>query len=190
MLTYSGQVCPVFIPTRHTSEASEDVSLHRVHIACASFRGRAGGSLMQLFRDKLSAIYENIINLDSVEAFQRLEDYLMALNEDVDAATYLPEVELDALTELYLFEFSKITKTGGVNIPYATLELPGIQIPHAVISNLNEKPLKIISTPTQGHGRNTISPSTKGTQPDEDSTSPRTRTQKKTTHGMQLTSTA
>ncbi len=70
LATYSGQVCPVFIPTRHTSEASEDASLHRVHIACATLRGRDGGSLLQLFRDTLSAIYENIITLDSVEAFQ------------------------------------------------------------------------------------------------------------------------
>jgi hypothetical protein len=113
LLTYSGQVRPIFVPERHTSEASEDASLHRVHIACATFRGRDGGSLLQLFRDTLSTIYENIITLDSVEAFQMPEDYFTTLNEVVEVATDLPRVELDARTELYLFEFSKITKTGG-----------------------------------------------------------------------------
>jgi hypothetical protein len=69
MLTYNGQVCPVLIPTRYPSEASEDASLHRVHNACAAFRGRDGGSLLRLLRNTLSASYENIITLDSVEAF-------------------------------------------------------------------------------------------------------------------------
>ena len=83
-------MCPVFISIGDTSEASEDASLHRVHIVCAAFRGRDGGSLLQLFRDTLSTIYENIITLDNVEAFQMPEDYFTALNEVVDAVTNLP----------------------------------------------------------------------------------------------------
>jgi hypothetical protein len=135
-------VCPVLIPTEHTSEASEDASLRIVHIACAAFRGRDGGNLLRLFRDTLSTIYENIITLDSVEAFQMPKDYFTTLNEAAEAAIDLIRVELDARTELYLFEFSKITKTGGLNNPYATVEWPGIQILQPIINNLNEKPLK------------------------------------------------
>jgi hypothetical protein len=51
----------------------------------------------------------------------------------------------------FLFEFNTINKTGGINNPYATLEWSGIQIPQAIISNLDEKPLKcsfIIDTGT------------------------------------------
>ncbi len=36
------------------------------------------------------------------------------------------EVELDAGADLYLFEFSKFTKTGGINIPFVTMEWQGI----------------------------------------------------------------
>ena len=66
LLTYNGQVCPVLIPTGHTNEASE---LHKLHNVCVAFRGRDGGNLLQLFRDILSAIYENIITVDNVEEF-------------------------------------------------------------------------------------------------------------------------
>ncbi len=51
-------------------------------------------------------------------------------------------MDLDNKTLLYLFEFSWINKTRGINSPYAIIEWPGIQIPLAIISNLDEKPLK------------------------------------------------
>ena len=114
-----------------------------MHIACVACRGRDGGSLLQLFRDTLSAIYASIIALDSVDAFQMPKDYFTTLNEAVEASTDLPGVELDVRTELYLFEVNKITKTGRLNIPYATVEWPGIKIPQAIINNLSEKPLKL-----------------------------------------------
>jgi hypothetical protein len=70
------------------------------------------------------------------------DDYFTALNDATQASTNQHAVDLDIRTLLYLFEFSRINKTGGINNPYATIERHGIQIPHAIISNLDEKRLK------------------------------------------------
>jgi len=90
-----------------------------------------------MFRDTLAAIYENISNLECVDAFQLHEDYFTTLNEAVDTSNNQQGVELDARTHLQLFEFSKITMTGGINNLYVTMEWLGIKIPQAIISNLN-----------------------------------------------------
>ena len=50
---------------------------------------------------------------------------------------------MDTLHTLYLFEFFKIVKIGGSNNPYACIEWPGIQIPQAILSLLEEKGLLI-----------------------------------------------
>ena len=117
-----------------------------------------------------------ISNLDSVYAFQLHEDYYTTLNEAIDASNDQHRVDLDAITQLHLIEFSKIAKTGGINIPYVAMEWLGIQIPQAVISNLDEKPVKFIfSTVKESREEHYLSPLTRETQPDEDSTSPRIR---------------
>jgi hypothetical protein len=43
---------------------------------------------------------------------------------------------------LYLFEFYKIVKIGGINNSCACIEWLGIQIPHAILSLLDEKGLR------------------------------------------------
>jgi len=143
LLTHEGQVSPTLIPSGHSNEASEDATLHRVHASCAAFRGKDAAGLLQLFRDSLSRKYENITALDTADTFQVPEDFYSALNDASDNAGDQDTVELDAITHLYLFEFSRITKTGGINSPFVTMEWPGIQIPQAILSNLSEKLLKI-----------------------------------------------
>ena len=69
-------------------------------------------------------------------------DYFTALNDATQASTYQHAVDMDNRTLLYLFEFGRINKTGGINNPYATIEWSGIQIPQTIISKLDEKPLK------------------------------------------------
>jgi hypothetical protein len=64
MLTYTWHVCPILLPIGHTSEASEDASMHRLHGSCAAFRGLDAGSLLHLFKDSLKDIYNNTISLD------------------------------------------------------------------------------------------------------------------------------
>jgi len=113
MLTYGGQVSPTLIPSRHNNEASEDATLHRLHVSCATFRGKDVAGLLQLFRYNLSKAYESILALDTSHDFQVLADFYSALNEAVEVAGAQATVELNATDRLYLFEFSKITKTGG-----------------------------------------------------------------------------
>jgi hypothetical protein len=117
MLTYIGQVCLVLIPTSHTSEGSEDASLHSRYVASAIFRDLDGGSLLQLSKDNLKDINKNTIFLDSADAFQVPENYFTALNDAVEAATDLNTVKLDARTQPHMFESNKITKTGRIDNP-------------------------------------------------------------------------
>ena len=116
LLTYTGQVSPVFIPSGHHSEASRDATLHKLHISSAAFRGLDSGSLLQLFKDSLKDIYENIISLDTADT-QIPDDFFTALFEAAEKSAEDQVVELDSLVYLYLFEFSKITKTGGGQQP-------------------------------------------------------------------------
>jgi hypothetical protein len=88
MLTYTRHVCPVLLPTRHTNQASEDASLHRLHVSCAAFRGLDAGSLLQLFKDSIKDIYDNTISLDGADANQMPDDYFTALNDATKASTY------------------------------------------------------------------------------------------------------
>jgi hypothetical protein len=103
---------------------------------------RGERSLLQLFKDSLKDIYDNTISLDGADAHQMPDDYFTALNDATIASSHQHAVDLDTRTLLYLFELSMINKTRGINIPYATIEWPGIQITQAIISNVNEKPLK------------------------------------------------
>ena len=61
----------------------------------------------------MSTIYDNILALDTADAFQVLEDFYSALNEAAEIAGEKATVELNAEVRLYLFEFNKIIKTGG-----------------------------------------------------------------------------
>ena len=79
------------------------------------------------------------------------EDFYSALNETVEVAGAQAIVELNASYQLYLFEFSKITKIGGINNPFVTMEWPGIQITQAIASNLIDKFLKFNFITTKGN---------------------------------------
>jgi len=142
MLPYTWHVCLVLLPTGHTSDASEEASLHRLHVSCAAFRGLDAGSLLQLFKDSLKDIYDNTISLDDANAYQMPNDYFTALNDASQGSTNQHAMDLDNITLMYRFDFNKINKTGGTNNPYATSEWHGIQTPQAIISNFDEKPLK------------------------------------------------
>jgi len=50
-------------------------------------------------------------------------------------------VELHSPELLYLFEFYRITKTGGTTSPYVTIEWPWIQKPMVITSLLHGKGL-------------------------------------------------
>ena len=92
--------------------------------------------MLQLFRESMSTPYENILALDTEEVFQVTEDYFSARKEAVETAGEQATKELDARTQLFLFELSITTPAGGGNKPFVTIEWPGIQIPQKIISNL------------------------------------------------------
>jgi len=70
-------------------------------------------------------------------------DHYSALSEAVVAAGERHFVELDSQHTLYIFEYYKISKVGGANIPYACMQWPGILIPHAIINPLDTKNLLV-----------------------------------------------
>ena len=51
--------------------------------------------------------------MDTAEDFQMPEDFFFARNEAAELAGEQATMELDAGTQLFLLEFSKITKMGG-----------------------------------------------------------------------------
>jgi hypothetical protein len=53
LLSYTWQVCLVFIQTTHTGKTTLNDSRHKAFIACPMFRGKDFGSLLQLFRSSL-----------------------------------------------------------------------------------------------------------------------------------------
>jgi len=150
LLTYGGQISPTLIPLYHINEALEDASLHRLHVSSASFRGIDGVGLLRISRDNVGKTYENILALDTADDFQVPKDLFSAFNEGVEIAGEEARVELDMGTQLYLFEFSKITKTRGINNPSVTMEWPGIHIPQAIANNLLDKFLKCTFTTVTG----------------------------------------
>ncbi len=64
----------------------------------------------------------------------------MDASEEANVRHY---VELGFQHTLYLFEYCKIGKVGGANIPYACMQWPGVQIPHAIINLLDTKDLLV-----------------------------------------------
>ena len=64
-------------------------------------------------------------------------DYYTAIATATEAAGEGQTTELDSHTLLYLLEISRITKVGGPNSPYACAEWPGIQIPQAILTLLD-----------------------------------------------------
>ena len=65
----------------------------------------------------MSTTYDNILAMDTTYAFHVPKDFYSALNEATDTAGEQAIVELDAEIQLYIFEFSRITKTGGSTTP-------------------------------------------------------------------------
>jgi len=103
------------------------------------FRGRDGASLHQLFRNRLQELYERLFDI-AADALAVPEYYYSAIAEESEQAGDKQNIELDPQIHLlYLMEFYKIVKIGGVNIPFASMVWPGIQIPQEILSLLDIK---------------------------------------------------
>jgi hypothetical protein len=87
-------------------------------------------------------MYDKLYGIDA-EHLNQFEDFYTALSVATETTGDSHYAALDTLHTLYLFEFYKIVKIGGINNPYACIEWHGIQIPQAILSLLDEKGLQI-----------------------------------------------
>ena len=85
------------------------------------FRGKDHVGLHQLFRDCTQEIYDNIVSLDD-DGLDIPYDYYTALSDALEGARDRHYVELSPQHQLYLFEYYKISKVGGVNNPHACVQ--------------------------------------------------------------------
>ncbi len=136
LLGHTRQVCPTLILTRYFGETTQDDALHKAFFACANFRGKYSNNLLQIFRDNLHEPYDRLYDIDA-EHLSQLEDFYTALSDSTKTAKDNHYAALNTFHTLYLFEFYKIVKIGGINIPCACIEWPRIQIPQAVLSVLD-----------------------------------------------------
>ena len=83
-------------------------------------------------------IYDKIVSLDA-NTLDVPDDFYTALSDAVEAASDRHYVVLSPQHQLYFFEYYKISKVGGANIPYACMHWPGIQIPQSIINLLDAK---------------------------------------------------
>jgi hypothetical protein len=111
----------MFIPTRHNDEKTQDGSLHKAFVACPAFLGKDNSSLLQLFPDNLHELHDMLFGIDA-EAINAPENSYTAISDATEVARDSNTTELNSLHILYLFEFFKIIKIGGLNIPYASIE--------------------------------------------------------------------
>jgi hypothetical protein len=125
LIGHAGHVCPIIIPTCHSGETSQDDSLHKAYVACPASRGKDHNGIHQLFRDSLREIYDNIFDIDA-KPMPIPEDYYTAISNATEAAGEGHTTAMDQNDLLFLFEYYKITKVGGINNPYVYAESPGI----------------------------------------------------------------
>ena len=90
-------------------------------------KGKDSGELPTLFRDNMKGNYEDLI-LNSNDDYQTPDDFIEIFIEGIAAAEAQGEttITLSPKDTLYLFEFYRIFKVGGITSPYATIEWLGV----------------------------------------------------------------
>jgi hypothetical protein len=141
LLNHTGQVCHMLIPSGHTNETSQDPTLHKAYASSQMFRGLDNNSISQLFKQSLQAHYELLLEEVGEKEFVTPTDFYSTIFEAIDKANDYPTVELKSPDLLYLFEYLRINKVGGTGSTYVCIEWPGIQIPLAITTLLQDKGL-------------------------------------------------
>ena len=88
-------------------------------------RDTDSAALHQLFRDSLQELYDMLFDIDA-DALAVPEDYYSAIVKASELSGDRQSIEVDPHILLYLMEFYKIVKIGGINNPFASMEWPGI----------------------------------------------------------------
>jgi len=101
------------------------------------FRGKDNGELHALLQDNLAEQYDGIL-LHPDDDFSPPEDFVDIIATAIAeaAAANNNVIELKNGDLLYLLEYSRIYKVGGVSNPYAIMEWPRIRIPLAISTML------------------------------------------------------
>ena len=92
-------------------------------MSCELLRGKDNGELPTLFRDSLKDSCEDHI-LNNNDEFHTPNDFIEIFIEGIAVAEAQGEtvISLSPTDTLYLFEFYRIFKVGGIASPYATIE--------------------------------------------------------------------
>jgi hypothetical protein len=124
LLTHDGHINPTLIPTRHSGNKLDEISLHNVFVACELLKGKDTWALLPLFRDNLAAFYIDIILNNETVAFQPPDDLIDVLIKVIaeSKAKGQPHVTLNTNDLLYFFDFIMTYKVGGISSPYAVID--------------------------------------------------------------------
>jgi hypothetical protein len=145
ILTHDGHNnLTIIVPSGHIGNESSEASLNTIFISFELLRGKDIGDVSTLFRDSLNDVYEDLLMhpdhdyIPPKEFIDILITFKAEADAQVDAAIMIPSTDL-----LYLLEFNKIHKFGGISSPYASIEWQGVQIPQALTSILTNRGLDI-----------------------------------------------
>ena len=119
LLTHDGRINQTILLTGHLVNEFNEAPLHKIFVSYELLRGKDSGEIPILFRDNLNDINEDIIpnNTDDV---QPQDDFIESLIEGLSAAEAQGKLVITLhSTELYLFEFYRIFKVGGIASPLA-----------------------------------------------------------------------
>ncbi len=143
-MTHDGQISQTLLLTGHVGSESIEASLHKVFVSFKLLRGKDIGELPTLFRDNMKDNYEDLI-LNNNDDCQTSDDFIEIFIEGIAAGEAQGEttITLSPKDTLYLVEFYRIFKVGGIASPYATIEWPCVQIPQAITAILQDKGLNI-----------------------------------------------
>ena len=144
LLTHDGHISPILIPSKHVGNESFEASLHKAYVSCELLRGKDNGELSAIFRDNLKETYEDMLLSDKDEYIPPTDfiDTFITVIEATESSN-AREITLTSTNLLYLFEFSKIFKVGGISSPYAVIEWHGVQIPQAITRILQKRGIKL-----------------------------------------------
>ena len=121
-LTHDGHINPTLIPPGHIGNESTESALYKAYTSRDLFRRNDSGELSILFRDRFKDTYEDYILTN--KDYQPPDDFIdIFMNAIVGADANNDEaITLSPSYNLYIFEFSKIHKIGGIASPYASIE--------------------------------------------------------------------
>jgi hypothetical protein len=142
--THDGHRCPALIPSGVNITNTEDKSLYKAFASSDHFRSLDDLHLRASLLQTLQFLYEDALT-DAEGDLSPPDDIITILSDALDSASEQdsPTIEMSNKDLLYLLEYSKVYKIGGVSSPYVCFEWHGVQIPQSIISLLQDNSLTV-----------------------------------------------